>query len=46
MHPKNQNEEFQVQQTLGYSYGGDINISNGLSEWIEWIKIIFRNNKL
>ncbi|HDZ8659505.1 TPA: bi-component leukocidin LukPQ subunit Q [Staphylococcus aureus] len=29
--PKNQNEEFQVQQTLGYSYGGDINISNGLS---------------
>ncbi|KSA26302.1 Panton-Valentine bi-component leukocidin subunit F [Staphylococcus aureus] len=29
--PKNQNEEFQVQQTVGYSYGGDINISNGLS---------------
>ncbi|MGZ1788327.1 leukocidin/hemolysin toxin family protein [Staphylococcus argenteus] len=29
--PKNQNEEFQVQQTLGYSYGGDINISNGIS---------------
>lgn len=29
--PKNQNEEFQVQQTLGYSYGGDINIINGLT---------------
>ncbi|HDJ2557124.1 TPA: leukocidin family pore-forming toxin [Staphylococcus aureus] len=29
--PKNQNEEFQVQNTLGYTFGGDISISNGLS---------------
>ncbi|HCA6972802.1 TPA: leukocidin/hemolysin toxin family protein [Staphylococcus pseudintermedius] len=29
--PKNQNEEFQVQNTLGYSFGGDISISKGLS---------------
>ncbi|HHU6749385.1 TPA: leukocidin/hemolysin toxin family protein [Staphylococcus pseudintermedius] len=29
--PKNQNEEFQVQNTLGYSFGGDISISNGLA---------------
>lgn len=29
--PKNQNEQFQVQNTLGYSFGGDISISNGLS---------------
>ena len=28
--PKNQNEEFQVQNTLGYTFG-DISISNGLS---------------
>ena len=26
--PKNQNEEFQVQNTLGYTFGGDISISN------------------
>ncbi|OWU49844.1 hypothetical protein CEJ90_15535, partial [Staphylococcus aureus] len=25
--PKNQNEEFQVQNTLGYTFGGDISIS-------------------
>ena len=31
MHLKNQNEEFQVQNTLGYTFGGDISISNGLS---------------
>lgn len=29
--PKNQNEEFQVQNTLGYTFGGDISISNGIS---------------
>lgn len=29
--PKNQNEDFQVQNTLGYSFGGDISISRGLS---------------
>ncbi|MCD2506045.1 leukocidin family pore-forming toxin, partial [Staphylococcus aureus] len=28
--PKNQNEQFQVQNTLGYTFGGDISISNGL----------------
>ncbi|MEJ7540416.1 leukocidin/hemolysin toxin family protein [Staphylococcus intermedius] len=29
--PKNQNEEFQVQNTLGYTFGGDISISKGLA---------------